>query len=259
MQQTPQTWIDGLETQPMWPDTPENRRKLPIWDVMEDNFDMIKTEIAELYKDGKKYDPAYRFLFKNGTWDQLLLFNDRKWGEEPCKLVPKICALLSEALPKREVHHYPWMSAQGEQVIILRIAPGTDMETHCGPANNILNVHLGVSGLEGAVLRIANETYAWEEGKVIPWDGSYDHSVHCKDCKQDRVIMMVRYMHPDMKKEHYIGSAATHYEPVPKDFYDDDWLSKKKKRDEEEKRRTAEEQKRTRKVEEKKKNNRVEL
>ena len=79
------------------------------------------------------------------------------------------------------------------------------METHSGPANNILNVHLGISGLENADLIVAGERYGWEEGKVIAWDGSFDHKVHCERCTEERIIMMVRYMHPDMTPEHYRG------------------------------------------------------
>jgi hypothetical protein len=217
IQQTPQTFIrshGGLSAHHVWPE--EKRDQLPIWSLMEDNFPMIQQEIKELYADGKQFDPAYRFLFKQGKWDQLLLYSGRKWDEDNCKLVPGICKLISAALPKRRVHHYPWFSSQNEQVLILRVSPGTDMEAHGGPANAVLNIHLGVSGVDGAVLKIANGTYGWEEGKVIPWDGSFDHSVHCHNCKQDRVIMMVRYMHPEMKKEHYdvIGNK-TAFEAIP--------------------------------------------
>jgi hypothetical protein len=109
---------------------------------------------------------------------------------------------------------------QNFQVLVLRIAKGTDVEVHSGPANNILNVHMGISGLEGAVLGIANKTYGWEEGKVIAWDGSYDHLVECKNCEAEwRTIMMVRYMHPDITKEDYRGNERTHFEEVPKDWF----------------------------------------
>lgn len=222
--QTPQMFLEGLQNTYIWPE--ERRKDLPIWDVLEDNFDTIRGEIEELYKDGKKYDPAYRFLFKEGEWDQVLLFHRRVWQKEGCELMPKSCALFKEAMGKREVHHYPWLSSQNEQIVVLRIGPGTDMERHSGPANNILNVHLGVSGVKDAILKVADETHGWKVGKVIPWDGSFDHSVHCKHCKEDRVILMVRYMHPDMKREFYRGAKKTHFEAIPEDFHDADWYEK---------------------------------
>lgn len=115
----------------------------------------------------------------------------------------------------------PWTSNQNEQALVLRLKVGTDVETHCGPANNILNVHLGLQGTEGAALIVANQTYGWQDGKVIAWDGSFDHKVHCFDCKQDRFVLMVRYMHPGITADHYRGNSRTHYEEIPKTWIDE--------------------------------------
>ena len=97
----------------------------------------------------------------------------------------------------------------------MRLKVGTDTETHCGPANNILNVHLGLKGTKGAKLIIGGEEHGWTAGKVIAWDGSFDHRVHCLECEEDRFIMMVRYMHPDLTPEHYKGNKRTHFEAIP--------------------------------------------
>merc|ERR1712146_824674 len=77
---------------------------------------------------------------------------------------PKMCALLKQQLPSKP--GLPWTSNQNEQAMVIKMAQGTDVELHSGPANNILNIHIGISGLEGAQLVVANETYAWEQGKV---------------------------------------------------------------------------------------------
>jgi aspartyl/asparaginyl beta-hydroxylase (cupin superfamily) len=108
----------------------------------------------------------------------------------------------------------PWVSDQNEQVLVLRMTPGTDVERHSGPSNSILNVHLGIQGLEGARLMVDGKEYGWEEGKVIAWDGSYDHTVDCLNCKEDRIIIMVRYMHPDVTAESYRGNKRTHFEEI---------------------------------------------
>lgn len=210
--QTPQIFMPGLKSEAVWGE--DRRKDLPIWDVLEDNFEMIRDEINTAIEDPASLDPTYRFLFQGGNWTQILLYHDREFTDK-CTLMPKTCELLKKELPKRSVHHLPWTSNQNEQVLVLKMAPGTDVEWHCGPANNILNVHLGVSGVENAKLLIADKEYGWEVGKVIAWDGSYDHRVHCLECKEDRVIMMVRYMHPDVTKENYEGSVRTQYEKIP--------------------------------------------
>merc|ERR1719453_2322520 len=70
--QTPQIFIDGLETSPIWP---ESRRKdLPIVDVLEDNYASIKEETIKAFNTSY-VDEAYRFLFSGGQWNQILLYH----------------------------------------------------------------------------------------------------------------------------------------------------------------------------------------
>merc|ERR1712085_141687 len=56
---------------------------------------------------------AYRFLFKGGNWDQILLYHGREYTDACEKFFPKTCAMLKENLPKRAQHHYPW---EGDRV-----------------------------------------------------------------------------------------------------------------------------------------------
>lgn len=213
---TPQIWVRNLRSQKVWPR--ETWKDLPICSQLEDNFETIRSEAAMALKNEAEsgFEDAYRFLYEKGEWNHVMLYHKRKFTEE-CDLVfPKTCALLRQWLPSKP--GLPWTSDQNEQVMVIKMKEGTDVETHSGPANNILNIHIGISGLEGAKLIIANQTYEWEEGKVIAWDGSFDHRVHCLECKQTRVIMMVRYMHPDMSPEHYKGNERTHFEDIPSEM-----------------------------------------
>jgi len=217
--QTPQVYMENLTAEPVW--SASRKKDLPIWDQLESNFDVIQEETAAMMERMKAagnedlMEDAYRFLFTGGKWNQVVLYHGRNFTEQCTEIFPKTCALLKEWLPAREVHHMPWTSNQNEQVIILKMTPGTDVETHSGPANNILNIHLGISGLEKANLVIAGKRYKWEEGKVIAWDGSFDHKVDCLECKEDRIVMLVRYMHPEVTWDHYKGNKRTHFEEIP--------------------------------------------
>ncbi|CAJ1395682.1 unnamed protein product [Effrenium voratum] len=210
---TPQIWVPNLRSMPLW--DRDTWKDLPICSLLEEHFPVIQEETARAMADEASagFEDAYRFLYEKGEWNRVLLYHGRKFTEECDRVFPKTCALLRQWLPSKP--GLPWTSDQNEQVMVIKMKQGTDVETHSGPANNILNIHLGISGLEGAKLFVANETYTWEEGKVIAWDGSYDHRVHCLDCKETRVIMMVRYMHPDMSPAHYKGHERTHFEEVP--------------------------------------------
>lgn len=221
LQQTPQIWIPNLPAKPFW--SSMYREEFPIWDALEDSFEDILAETEAAYANGtdsEYVDDAYRFLFQDGNWDQILLYHGRNYTEACEKAFPKTCQMLKDVLPSRRQHYYPWTSNQNEQALILRLRVGSDVETHCGPSNNIINVHLGIKGTKGAVLRVANQTAGWEDGKVIAWDGSFDHYIHCRDCVQDRYVMMVRYMHPWITPDHYKGSSKTHFEEVPQAWLD---------------------------------------
>lgn len=216
-QHTPQTWVRGLRSQKVW--GRETWKDLPICSKLEDNFETIREEVrkALVKEDDSGFEDAYRFLYAEGEWSRVMLYHKREFTMECETIFPKTCAMLKQWLPSKP--GLPWTSDQNEQVMVIKMKKGTDVETHSGPSNNILNIHIGISGLEGAKLIIANETYTWEEGKVIAWDGSYDHRVHCLDCEaEERVIMMARYMHPDMNEAHYKGIDRTHFEEVPKEL-----------------------------------------
>ena len=213
-QHTPQIWVDNLRSMPIW--ERDTWHDLPITTVLEENFATIQEETARALKSEAEsgFEDAYRFLYETGAWDRVLLYHGKNFTKE-CDLVfPKTCAILKQNLPSKP--GLPWLSDQNEQVMVIKMKKGTDVELHSGPANNILNIHIGISGLKGAELVVKNETYYWEEGKVIAWDGSFDHSVNCVRCEsEERVIMMVRYMHPDMDKEKYKGNTRTHYDTIP--------------------------------------------
>jgi len=217
-QHTPQIWVPGLRSQPVWPK--EQWPDLPITTALEDNFAIIREEAEKAVRspEDSGFEDAYRFLYEKGNWDHVMLYHNRTFSEECETVFPKTCALLKQQLPSKP--GLPWTSNQNEQAMVIKMAKGTDVEIHSGPANNILNIHIGISGLEGARLTVANTTYRWQEGKVIAWDGSYDHTVDCVHCKQDRIIMMIRYMHPDVTAESYRGNTRTHFENIDPAIFD---------------------------------------
>jgi len=213
-QHTPQIWVPGLRSKPIW--ERDTWKDLPICGNLEANFETIMEETERALADQTEtgFEDAYRFLYEKGEWSQIMLYHGRNFTRECEAIFPKTCALLKQWLPSKP--GLPWTSDQNEQVLVLKMKKGTDVETHSGPANNILNIHIGISGLKGARLTVAGKAYKWEEGKVIAWDGSYDHDVDCLECEDEqRVIMMVRYMHPDMHADHYKGVKKTQFEEVP--------------------------------------------
>ena len=64
------------------------------------------------------------------------------------------------------------------------------MLPHTTQTNVRLRLHLGISGLEGAKMRVANETRGWGEGEVIAFDDSFEHEARapCSNWKRGRSL-----------------------------------------------------------------------
>jgi len=215
--QTPQIWLPELRAVPVWPrDTWD---AIPIAAKLEEHYETILKETNLVMQHGDyEWSPTYRFLFDDGDWSQVLLYNGGEWQPECDQVFPETCKLLRQWLPSKP--GLPWVSDQNEQVLLLKMTPGTTVERHSGPSNSILNIHLGIKGLKNAVLEVDGEHYGWEEGKVVAWDGSFDHTINCIECPESRVIMMVRYMHPEVTLDHFKGHTRTHFQEIDQSLFD---------------------------------------
>jgi len=82
------------------------------------------------------------------------------------------------------------------------------LRPHHGWTNTQLKFHLGVIVPSGCMsnLTVGNETRHWEEGKVLFFDDSFQHSVR-HACDQVRVIFQVVFTHPDFK-DHKVADST---------------------------------------------------
>jgi aspartyl/asparaginyl beta-hydroxylase (cupin superfamily) len=78
-----------------------------------------------------------------------------------------------------------------------RLRPGTHLPAHCGLVNYLLTIHLGVDVPEGCTIRVGSETRTWREGRCLIFDDSFEHEVWHRGAT-DRVILLVRFPHPDL-------------------------------------------------------------
>ena len=74
---------------------------------------------------------------------------------------------------------------------------GTHILPHFGPTNIRLRCHLGLQVPEGCTLRVAEETRAWQEGRCLIFDDSFDHEVRHSGQGQ-RVVLLIDFWHPDL-------------------------------------------------------------
>ncbi|CAB1341088.1 unnamed protein product [Coregonus sp. 'balchen'] len=86
----------------------------------------------------------------------------------------------------------------GFQIKFSVMQSGTHVWPHTGPTNCRLRMHLGlVVPKTGCKIRCTNDTRAWEEGKVLIFDDSFEHEVW-QDADSYRLIFIVDVWHPEL-------------------------------------------------------------
>jgi len=210
---TPRTWHKGS-----W---------FPGAQALEDNFERIGIEmdaylsnperIAEMTSVGKTSCRQDALLVKKGDWRDIGLYKKGVQDRRLCwKYFPHTCNIIEQYLP--EVASSPWGI-----VSISRLGPGSDTMKHTGNSNAILTAHLGIHTPKEAGMLVGKETRkpAWQRGKVTVFDDSFDHQVwHTgkKETSEPRVVMLIRFWHPDMTLPERLEKVLTSKMILP------DWL-----------------------------------
>uniref|UniRef100_A0A4W5NY73 Aspartate beta-hydroxylase n=1 Tax=Hucho hucho TaxID=62062 RepID=A0A4W5NY73_9TELE len=181
--------VDGLKAQPWW--TPKDTGYMDLVKTLERNWRTIRDEaLSVMDKTTGLFVPEEENLREKGEWGQFTLWQQGKKAGESCRSVPKTCGLLE---------HYPEATGcKRGQIKFSVMQPGTHVWPHTGPTNCRLRMHLGlVIPKTGCKIRCTNDTRAWEEGKVLVFDDSFEHEVW-QDADSYRLIFIVDVWHPEL-------------------------------------------------------------
>ena len=163
----------------------------PIWDVRDASDDAnaallsvvsaleqervwtaMRGEARAAISDGKFVkDPGQITRYAGGPWYHLVLYEYGLKDFANCALVPQTCAAV-ERLAQGNVARM----ARG-QVKLSLMAPGIHVLPHCGPTNARIRMHLGLQVPEGITFKVGGEDAAWQEGKVLVFDDSFEHEI----------------------------------------------------------------------------------
>ncbi|XP_031692103.1 aspartyl/asparaginyl beta-hydroxylase isoform X13 [Oncorhynchus kisutch] len=181
--------VDGLKAQPWW--TPKDTGYMDLIKTLERNWRTIRDEaLSVMDKTTGLFVPEEENLREKGEWGQFTLWQQGKKAGEACHSVPKTCGLLER---------YPEATGcKRGQIKFSVMQPGTHVWPHTGPTNCRLRMHLGlVIPKTGCKIRCTNDTRAWEEGKVLIFDDSFEHEVW-QDADSYRLIFIVDVWHPEL-------------------------------------------------------------
>jgi aspartate beta-hydroxylase len=118
-------------------------------------------------------------------------------GEEKKELFAKHCPvttrLLDEVIGKDLMKGTPF-----SYTFFSTMKPGTSINPHYGATNIKLRCHFPLFVPEEAFLRVAGDPRAWEEGKMIIFDDSYEHEAANLSDSKERVILLIDIWHPEL-------------------------------------------------------------
>ena len=156
----------------------------PWLEDFEVNWEKIRAELDQVLETQNKLPTFHEISPDQGrisTGDNWKTFGFYVFGDrfDPnCKRCPETARLL-DRVPNLE------------NAMFSILSPGYHIPPHQGPTKGIIRIHLGLiipEQRDKCVIRVADQTSQWEEGKCIILDDFYDHEVW-NDTDQKRVVL----------------------------------------------------------------------
>lgn len=183
-----------------------------IVSILESNFTAIQSEVLGIVRgDGSSNHslPDMEGLVDQGRWSQIPIYrNGRKflplWKPEMLPSLAPTLLGVAKYIYGRYAKHMPLGAIE-----VSTLKGGTNLRPHCGPTNHKIRFHLGIKiptsdsrGTADAVesdqrstLEVAGHVVAWEQGRVLAFDDSFEHAVRSPST-QDRIVLIVDVWHP---------------------------------------------------------------
>jgi aspartate beta-hydroxylase len=83
-------------------------------------------------------------------------------------------------------------------IYVSRLPAGAHISPHRGPTNLRVRCHLAITVPAGdCAIRVGNETRAWDEGKCLVFDDSFEHEAW-NHSDGERIVLIVDLWHPGL-------------------------------------------------------------
>ena len=89
-------------------------------------------------------------------------------------------------------------TANGPSEILFSVLQGGKrIPPHFGMSNTDVTVHMPLIAPPQSAIRVLDDTYAWQEGRVFAFDDAFEHE-SWNDSSETRVNLLFEAWHPDL-------------------------------------------------------------
>ena len=175
---------------------------------LERHTDAIRTELLAVLHDAQGIEPFIKFRspdeipkFLAGAdgkpaWDAFFFYRHGVRYDDNCARCPKTAAIL-DALPLVRI------PAHAPEICFSVLTPGTHILPHRGVTNTRLVTHLPLIVPENCALNVGGELHAWQEGRCVSFDDTFEHEAWNRS-DQTRVVLIMDCWNPylsDVERE----------------------------------------------------------
>jgi len=203
--QYPTHLFPHLTAKPVW-----DSNQFPVANQLELNYSRIRDDLQMNAHTLSTSILESENLTLAGIWKELFLFRKGIRNTTNCLYFPTICKIVA-ASPEVA-------SMVLGDVKLSVIEAGTHIKAHTGPTNMKIRLHMGILiPPGGAGMRVGTAQLAWQQGKCLAFDDSFEHEVIHRGTSR-RVVLIVDIWHPELSDKQqldvlqsskYIGPVKT--------------------------------------------------
>lgn len=175
-----------------------SREHFPWIEALESQTSVIKAELMALLPSTQGRERVFtsealedlnlRGLDVPPTWNGYYFYRHGVRRDDNCSRCPQTARAL-DALPLSRVRDH------GPEALYSVFTPGTHLLPHRGITNTRLVAHLPLMVPENCAINVGGEMHAWQEGRVVVFDDTFEHEAWNRS-KKTRVVMIFDVWNP---------------------------------------------------------------